>query len=153
VNAKTETTTAAEAANAVAAATLLGTLVTVCIDEIKAARDVWPKLSEDDQCHIIKRVTSQVGDAVRDAVRVIASEGRDVIAAELEQITAKDGIKAVCTLVKHDPNRHALLDAVGRTVLLVVAGADPFMGGDIPKADPDQQELPIADNCPATTIN
>ena len=141
--------------------TMLGTLTTICIDELKAAPDCWAKLSEDQQDDVIKRVTSQVGDAVREAVRIIATQGRDVIVADLEQITAKDSIKAVLTLAKHDPNRHMLLDAVGKPVLIVVASSEEFMGGAIPKADPNQLPLdvdaandsPVADNCPATAVN
>lgn len=62
---------------------------------------------------------------------------------------------------KHDPNRHALLDSVGKPVLIVVADSSQFMGGDRPRADPQQPDLPgtdaddgqntpVADNCPAT---
>ncbi|WP_408953014.1 hypothetical protein [Lysobacter sp. Hz 25] len=156
--------------------TMLGTLTTVIVDEIKALPDVWAKLSEFKQDDVIKRVTSQVGDAVKRAVHLIATDGREVITANLEQITAKDGIKATLVLARHDENRHALLDAVGKPVLIVVAGSDGYMGGKIPKAERDQRALPgfkepesvpdsatpstaadaeadtgpVADNCPAT---
>lgn len=129
------------------AETMLGDLVRILVDEFKGAPDVWQKMSEDGRDDLIKRVTSQVGDAVREAVQFIAADGREVITAELEQITAKDGIKAVCTLAKHDPNRHALLDSVGKAVLIVVADANQFLGGEIPAADPNQLPLdtPVAD--------
>lgn len=133
-----------------ASETMLADLTQCLIDELKAAPDVWQKLSEDAQDDVIKRVASQVGDAVIKAVNLIAADSREVITAELEQITAKEGIKAVLTLAKHDPNRHALLDSVGKAVLIVVADAKQFMGGAIPKPDPDQGDLPIADQCPAT---
>ena len=126
------------------AATMLGDLTSLIIEEIKAAPDVWPKLSEDKQDDMIKRVNARVGEAIREAVRMIASDSREVITAELEQITAKDGIKAVVTLAKHDPNRHALLDSVGKAVLIVVADAQQFMGGDSPEADPNQRDLPVS---------
>lgn len=133
--------------------TMLGDLTSFLIDELKAAPDVWQKLSEDQQDDVIERATSRVGDAVSAAVRMIAADSREVVTAELEQITAKDGIKAVCTLAKHDKNRHALLDSVGKAVLIVVADSNQFMGGDIPKAEPNQLPLdtPVADNCPATS--
>ena len=46
----------------------------------------------------------------------------------IEQITIKDGYKAVLTCSKHDNNRHHLADAQGATVLIVVADPDEFTG-------------------------
>lgn len=152
------TETEAPAAVGIATATMLGDLVSFLIDELKAAPDCWQKLSQFQQDDVIARATSRCTFAVQQVVSIIAADGRDTITADLEQITAKDGIKAVCTLAKHDPNRHALLDAVGKPVLIVVAGSSQFLGGELPKADPDQQSLltagdgtegddtPVADN-------
>lgn len=125
--------------------TMRGDLVSACIDELKAAPDCWQRMSERDQDECIRRITDRVGSLIERAVRLIASDGREVITAELEQITAKDGIKAVCTLAKHDPNRHALLDSVGKAVLIVVADAQQFMGGELPAPDPEQQPLPVGE--------
>lgn len=137
-----------------AAETMLGDLTQFLVDEMKAAPDVWQKLSEDSQRDVIERASLRVGDAVRKAVRLIAADSREVITAELEQITTKDGIKAVCTLAKHDPNRHALLDSVGKAVLIVVADASQFLGGALPAPDPNQLPLdtPVADNGTATAL-
>lgn len=134
----------------ITADTMLGDMVKLVIDELKAAPDVWQKLSEDRQQDVIYRVTSQCNDLIRQAVEIIAADGREVITADVEQITAKDEIKAVCKLAKHDPQRHSLLDAVGKPVLIVVAGHQQFLGGEIPQAEPDQPDLPVADNGLAT---
>lgn len=125
--------------------TMLGDLVNLVIDEMKAAPDVWQKLSERQQDDVIYRARCRCEDAIRQAVHFIYSEGRTVITADLEQLTAKDGIKAVLTLNRHDENRHQLLDSVGKPVLIVVTDASDFTGGEIPKPDPQQPELPIAD--------
>lgn len=127
----------------ICADTMAGDLIQLVIDEMKAAQDVWQKLSEDQQRWMIERVRHRVTSAISQAVRIIASDSRDVITADLEQITAKDGIKAVCVLAKHDPNRHALLDSVGKPVLIVVASAEPYLGGDIPKPEPAQRRLEL----------
>lgn len=146
----TETTTEAGATIEIAAATMSADLVSFLVDEFKAAPDVWPKLSEDQQRDVIYRASQRVGEAIRQAVRCIAADGREVIAAHLEQITAKDGIKAVVTLSKADPNRHALLDSVGLPVLIAVASDAPYIGGSLPQPEPDEPELPLADACEAT---
>lgn len=124
-----------------AAETMKGDLLNALLDELKAARDVWPKLSQHDQDFIINRFERRTAKAIDEAVRMIAAEGRPVIRAKLDQLTAKDGIKAVLSLSQHDANRHELLDAVGKVVLVVVADAEPYQGGDTPKAEPDQRPL------------
>lgn len=134
-----------------AAETMHGDLINALLDELKAAHDVWPKLSQVQQDQIIFRFEKRVGEAIRDAVRMIASDGRPCVSATLEQITAKDGIKAVLTLPKTHSRRHDLLDAVGQTVLIVVADAESYLGGDKPEGEPDQRPLALAgaDEAPA----
>lgn len=121
--------------------TMKGDLITALVDELKAAPNVWAKLSQVQQDEVIFRFERRVGAAIREAVRMIASDNRPSIEATLEQITAKDGIKAVITLSKNHSQRHDLLDAVGQAVLIVVADAEPYSGGDKPKAEPDQKPL------------
>lgn len=143
----------------IAAETMRGDLVSMLIDELKAAPDCWQKLSQAQQDDVIWRATRRVESSVRAAVNIIAADGRKVITSTLEQITAKDGIKAVCVLGKHDPNRHELLDSVGKAVLIVVADCDEYSGGEIPKGESDQRaldgmdtandETPVADNTEA----
>ena len=125
--------------------TLLGDLVAFLLDEIRAAPDVWEKLDQQQQEDVIHRCQLRGSRLIGAIVRLVAAEGRDAISADLEQITAKDEIKAVCKLGRHDSKRHALLDAVGKRVLLVVADAEQYLGGELPQAQPDQPDLPIAD--------
>lgn len=122
--------------------TMLGDLMSLVIEELKAAPDVWQKLSEHRQDAVIGRVHQRVGDAVRQAVELIASNGRTAIPATLEQVTVKDGIKGVVTVSRTDSSRHYLCDAVGRAVMIVVADPSEFAGGagDV-KPDPDQPPL------------
>lgn len=126
--------------------TMLGDLCALVVDEIKAAPDVWAKLSEEKQEAMIGRIRQRVGEAVGQAVRAIAANGRVAIAAKLEQVTVKDGLKAVLTMDKHDPQRHELLDATGRAVMIVIADPSEFAGGTPPKAEPDQRALPLEGN-------
>lgn len=129
--------------------TLLGDLMQLVIDELKAAPDVWQKLSEHKQDALIHRVEQRTREAVRQVVEMIASNGRTAIPATLEQVTVKDGIKGVITVSKTDPSRHDLTDAVGRAVMIVVADPSEFNGGaGAVQADKDQPELPLADPRP-----
>jgi hypothetical protein len=128
----------------IATETMLGDLMKVCADELKAAKDVWQKLPQWDQDMAIERIERRCKHAVEQAVRIIASEARATILATLESVTAKDQIKAVLTLSKGDPQRHGLLDACGQPVLIVLASTEQFEGGkDAVKSDPDQPTLPL----------
>jgi len=80
-------------------------------------------------------------EIIKDAVGMIAAEGRVTIVAELESVAIKDGIKAVCTLPKSSEQRHDLYDAQGKQVLIVVASAEAFLHGDMPRPDLDQPPL------------
>lgn len=120
--------------------TMQGDLMALVIDELKAAPDVWQRMSESKQDDVIARVQQRVGEAVRQAIELIATNGRTAIPATLEQVTVKDSIKGVVTVAKNESSRHDLTDAVGRAVILVVADLEEFSGGaDDVKADPDQR--------------
>lgn len=122
--------------------TMVGDLMSLVIEELKAAPDVWQRLSEHKQDAVIGRVHQRILDAVRQAVELIATNGRAAIPATLEQVTVKDSVKAVATVSRTDPSRHDLADAVGRAVMIVVADPSEFAGGagDV-KPDPDQPPL------------
>ncbi len=55
------------------------------------------------------------------AVHLIASEGRIVVAGGLDQITIKDGVKAVVKFSGIEPNLPELFKARGESVLVIVA--------------------------------
>lgn len=130
----------------IASSTLLGDLMKIVIDEIKALPKVWQELSQSKQDGVIERVDKRVREAVTVCVELIASNGRSTIPAALEQVTVKDGIKGVVTVSKTDPKRHELTDAVGRAILIVVADpSDHFGGSGSVKSDPDQQALPMGE--------
>ena len=113
---------------AMTAATIGADLLQALVQEVKLLPDVWPKLSQTKQDDVIERLRKRVIHNVQMATHLIASDGRVTVVAELEQITVKDGIKAVLTMSKNDPNRHGLIDCQGKTVLIALADAEAHMG-------------------------
>lgn len=112
------------------------------VTEIKLMPDVWPKLSEAKQNDIIDRLRARVDHNVKMAVHLIASNGRIVVAGDLDQITIKDGVKAVVKFGGSAPNLHELYDAAGKSVLIVVASPAEHTGGmDEIKGESDQRGL------------
>lgn len=113
---------------AMTANTIGADLLQALVQEVKLLPDVWPKLSQTKQDDVIERLRKRVIHNVQMATHLIASDGRITVVAELAQITVKDGIKAVLTMSKNDPNRHGLIDCQGKTVLIALADAEAHMG-------------------------
>lgn len=104
---------------------LLGALVA----EIKLLPDPWQKLSKAKQDDVIDRLRARVESNVKMAVHMLAAEGRVTIAGDLDQITIKDGVKAVVKFGTGAANLHELYDVAGKAILLVVANAADHTGG------------------------
>lgn len=119
---------------------LLGALLA----ELKLLPDPWPKLSQRKQDDIIGRLRSRIESNVRMAVHMLAAQGRTVVAGDLDQITIKDGVKAVVKFGAGAPNLHELFEAAGMAVLVVVASpAEALAGiGDI-KGEADQRAMDL----------
>lgn len=127
-----------------AAETLTGDLRDFILDRLKheQSKQPWHQRSEVDQREAVHQVETAVRHAVTTAVEIIAGHGRRTIKATIEQITIKDGYKAVLTASKHDESRHHLADAQGKTVLIVVADPDEFTGERAEvEISPDQTSL------------
>lgn len=119
-------------------------LLQALIQEVRLLPDVWPKLSKAKQDDVIERLRKRVDSTVRMAVHLIASEGRAVADATLEQVTFKNGIKAVFNLSKACPTRHQLADSEGKICLIVVADAADHLGGiDDVTGEADQRAMDL----------
>lgn len=133
-----------DAAIDLAAETMTGDIRDFILDRLKheQSKAPWHQRSESDQRETVHQVESAVRATVRKAVEIMAGHGRRTIKATIEQITIKDGYKAVLTCSKHDNNRHHLADAQGATVLIVVADPDEFTGerGEV-EIVPDQATM------------
>lgn len=133
-----------EATIDVAAATLTGDLRDFILDRLRHEQNkrAWHERSEAEQRDTVHQVETAVRHAVTQAIEIIAAGGLRTIKASIEQITVKDGIKATLTMSKFDENRHNLIDATGKTVLIVVADPEDFTGERAEvQITPDQMEI------------
>ena len=125
---------------------LHGEIRDAILDEIKAAPDVWQKLPQAGQEQVIERVDLRVMGVLSQALDVLIGHEVPVARGHLEQVTVKDGIKAVVTISRTSPDRYALIDAVGAEVRVAVADARVFAGEPgLVTSDPDQLEIPDAE--------
>lgn len=138
----TKKKTDAEAAIDIAAETLSGDVTTFLLDELKHFTKPYVAMDEETQSDAIHRCRDQAEKIVKKAVQIIAAQGRKAMAGKLQQITVKDGIKAVVTLSREDEQRHDLMDAQGQAVMIVIADAEPYTGEREPiVADPTQKDM------------
>lgn len=114
------------------------------VQEIKLLPDVWAKIPKAKQDDVIDRLRNRVETNVKMAVHLVASEGRTVVAGDLDQITIKDGVKAVVKFGSSAPNLHELYEASGKAVLVVVANPAQHTGGmDEIKGESDQRAMDL----------
>ena len=114
------------------------------VQEIKLLPNVWPKLSEAKQNDVIDRLRARVDHNVKMAVHLIASDGRTVVVGDLDQITIKDGVKAVVKFSSAAANLHELYEAGGKSVLVVVAAPDAHTAGmDEVRGEFDQRAMDL----------
>ena len=148
-----------EGTRSIARESLLGDLMHSMLDEVKAIPDVWQKLPQYKQDQVLARIEGRSRTILGRVVEIIAADARPSIPANVESVTVKDGIKAVLAVSRSSPQRHDLVDAQGSAVMIVIADAEPYTGGDKPKSQKDQRALdlkdtskPVADSGAATAV-
>lgn len=125
---------------------LSGSVTSFIVDRLRHLPKPYAMMSESEQQDIIEDAVTAGNAFVRDVVKLIAANGRPTISAIVEKVEFKDGMKAHLKMSKFCELRHALADAQGQNVLIVVADPDSYIGGDNPTPDPDQPGLPGTDD-------
>lgn len=129
---------------AMTATTIGRDILAALVQEIKLLPDVWVKTPQSKQDDVIERLRKRVDENVKMAVHLIASNGRTVVAGDLEQITIKDGAKAVIKIGRGAESLHELYEAQGQQVLVVVSGAQEHTGGmDEVRGESDQRAMDL----------
>jgi len=121
----------------IAEITMLGDLMKVALDEIKAAPDVWEKLSEKQQDDLIYRLEMRVRKAVRTAADLINSNGRTHVRAKVDYVKFKDG-EAVAVFKGFGLGFHTIAEARD-TVLIILPEELPSMEAPHGHAHDDKQ--------------
>jgi hypothetical protein len=112
------------------------------INEIGQLQKPWHQMAEREQEVAIFRLRNTVEVSVRKLVESIACANFQRIAATVEQVTFKDGIKATLTLAKGADGAHELADSTGSFVTVVLANAQQFVDGiERVKAEADQADM------------
>jgi len=139
-----------------AAETLTSDVTNTIIGWFKAQTKPYGLMSYDEQASLVAGASKLSQQTIHNAVQIIAADGRKTIAAKIEKVEfGQNGLKATLTASKSSEFRHDLADAQGLFVLVVVADASEFTGGeliepDAPKDDQktlfDKEDKPVFDN-------
>lgn len=123
--------------------TMIGALMDVGLQEIKALPKSWPELSENGQDLVITRLENAVRISVRKAIRILVNRDMPTVVAQVEGITRKADIKA--TLKIDRTGFHELGDRVGSYVTIILADAAEY--DEQPHShepEPDQGQLDVS---------
>lgn len=114
------------------------------IQEIRLLPKPWAAMTKNKQDDVINRLRARVEYNVRMGVHLIASDNRTTIIGDLDQITSKDGIKAVFKINQNSEGRHHLFDNVGRACLIIITDADATVSGiDEVQGEHDQRAMDL----------
>lgn len=119
-------------------------LLSALVTEIRLLPKPWEQLTKAKQDDIIDRLRERVGSNIKMAVHMLAAQGRVTVVADLDQITRKDGIKAVFKINSNTEGRHELFDSEGKACLIIVADAADHTGGmDAINGEADQRSMDL----------
>lgn len=121
---------------------LFGELMGAATKQLRSLDKVWLKMPKEHQERVLRDVQSDIGEAVQRAVQIIATDDRTHFKATVEQVTFKDGVKAVLTM-GNTMASHELADTAGGVVLVVIENPTRYTvpGDNAPKSDDEQRTL------------
>lgn len=143
----TETTTAeprdaAKDVIAMTSATLAADLVAAMLNELRSIPDHWTRLAAERQQQSIENLKERARAIVAKGLSLIAGGNFPAVPATLDFVSSRKGISAGLTIDKGALARHALFDAQGQRVLVVIADAAAWCERlDEIKAKDDQLKL------------
>ena len=123
------------------------------IGVVQSIKRPWDEMTQSEQDDAIGKMRFAVKMATTLAVRLIGSNGATHVVGTLDQITIKDGVKAVVQIGKNAENLPELFEAQGGEVMIVCSRQDYLDGINEVKGEPDQgsfeMEEPSVESLPA----
>ena len=118
--------------------------------ELRQMPDHWARLNEKNQQAIIDRLKEKIRVGIESAVNIFMRGEFPAVQADLKAISWQSGITATLSVQRDALYRHALCDAQGAKVLVIIADAARWTDRmDDIKAKADQLELLEADYDPS----
>lgn len=106
---------------AMTAATMGRDLVAALLEEVRGMPDHWAKIDSTRQQKIIENLKDKTRRAIDQALTLMMRSEFQAVPAKLEFVNRKEGIRAGLTVKGDAVCRHALFDASGTQVLVIIA--------------------------------
>jgi hypothetical protein len=106
---------------AIASASMCHDFVAVLLEELRNMPAHWATLAEDRQQKILETLKTKVRGGVEKAAAIMMRSEFQAVEATLEYVSRKKGFSAGISVKTDALCRHALVDAVGGRVLVVIA--------------------------------
>lgn len=127
---------------AMTAATMAHDIVAAQLQELRSLPDHWSRLSAEVQQKAIERMKERASSMVKTAIAFMTTSDFKAVPATIQYVKSKKGISAGITINKDAVYRHALFDAEGRQVLIVITEPEQWLTRmDEIKAKGNQLEL------------
>lgn len=134
----------------VAADSMAHDFLAALLAELRQMPDHWLRLNEDKQQATIDRLKDKIRTGTEKAVLMFMQGDFPAVAAELKGVSLGEEIKASLSVRRDALHRHALCDAQGQRVLVIIADASRWTQRmDEIKARGDQLDLWDAEYDPA----
>jgi len=124
--------------------TLSGDLRSAIMDRIRALDVGWGMMPQSHQKALAHEIDDMCKHLVKEAVNLIAAEGRPVILADCGEIkaTLKNTIEAKVAIRATDERAYDLFMSAGQPILLVVTDVEKFLGEKAPEeTQPDAPDM------------
>lgn len=124
------------------AETLGHDLMAAILGELRTMPDHWLRMNEENQQKAIARLRDKVRTMVTETAQILMRGEFPAVAATIDGINIKDGVKITLAMEATQNGRHALYDAAGKKVLVVLSDSERWLERmDEIKAKADQLQL------------
>lgn len=106
----------------------------------KGTKKPYAEMNEFEKRSFISDADHAIKTQITRAVDIIVAQKRTVVKCQVDQVVFKDGVKIVLKAGMTDAT-HAIADAQGQHVLVVITGVEKFIDGPAPKPEKDQKPL------------
>ena len=117
------------------------------VDRLRHYDTPFPKQSEREQQDEIRSIKETSRKVTEDVVEEVIARGFESIPVSISK-AENNGKTIKVTLEASHSNAQAaeLLMSAGYKGRLVIANVEEFFGGEMPKAEPDQREIPLSND-------
>ena len=123
---------------------LIGELMQLVVDELKAAPMAWQKMPEAKQSDVIFRIQDRVEKMVMQTVAVLAAGDRMQVKGAIESITYKGGAKVVIKVARSEEGCAELGMCEGKTAIVAIVDMARYGGADRVKPEPQQKAIDLS---------